>query len=107
MDTVQQQKHLQKLLGKLSQKILNQLKHVKVRRRLISTYKVIIKSNLVSEILGFVASGQIGLAIEKTTQSYPGLLEANLNLLFMLKCRQFIEMINGTDVSKINSNVFI
>ncbi|CAO1318165.1 unnamed protein product [Diamesa hyperborea] len=49
------------------------------------------------KILGFVASGQIGLAIEKTSRSYPGLLESNQNLLFMLKCRQFIEMINGTD----------
>lgn len=41
----------------------------------------------------------MGEAIETTQQLYPGLLESdsNTNLLFMLKCRQFIEMVNGTD----------
>lgn len=39
----------------------------------------------------------MGEAIETTQELYPGLLEHNLNLLFMLKCRQFIEMVNGTD----------
>lgn len=42
-------------------------------------------------------AGRMGEAIETTQQLYPGLLERNLNLLFMLKCRQFIEMVNGTD----------
>jgi hypothetical protein len=27
-----------------------------------------------------------------------GLLESNQNLLFMLKCRQFVEMVNGSDL---------
>lgn len=39
----------------------------------------------------------MGEAIETTTRLYPGLLEHNLNLLFMLKCRQFVEMVNGSD----------
>jgi hypothetical protein len=39
----------------------------------------------------------MGEAIETTQELYSGLLEHNLNLLFMLKCRQFIEMVNGTD----------
>ena len=39
----------------------------------------------------------MGEAIETTQKLYPGLLERNANLLFMLKCRQFIEMVNGTD----------
>lgn len=39
----------------------------------------------------------MGEAIELTSKLYPGLLEYNQNLLFMLKCRQFIEMVNGTD----------
>lgn len=42
-------------------------------------------------------NGKMGLAIEQTFRSYPGLLEKNQNLLFMLKCRQFVEMVNGSD----------
>lgn len=37
-------------------------------------------------------------AIENTLRAYPGLLENNKNLWFALKCRQFIEMINGADI---------
>ncbi|XP_064640296.1 ran-binding protein 9-like [Lineus longissimus] len=44
-----------------------------------------------------VLGGRMGEAIDTTQQLYPGLLERNANLLFMLKCRQFIEMVNGTD----------
>lgn len=29
---------------------------------------------------------------------FAGLLESNQNLLFMLKCRQFVEMVNGSDL---------
>lgn len=39
----------------------------------------------------------MGQAIDQTIRSYPGLLESNQNLLFMLKCRQFVEMVNGCD----------
>lgn len=39
----------------------------------------------------------MGEAIETTQQLYPSLLERNPNLLFTLKVRQFIEMVNGTD----------
>ncbi|XP_074864394.1 ran-binding protein 10 isoform X2 [Carettochelys insculpta] len=44
-----------------------------------------------------VLAGRVGEAIEATQQLYPGLLEHNPNLLFTLKCRQFVEMVNGTD----------
>ncbi|XP_059610165.1 ran-binding proteins 9/10 homolog isoform X1 [Phlebotomus argentipes] len=49
------------------------------------------------KILKLIMSGRMGHAIEQTMRSYPGLLENNQNLLFMLKCRQFIEMVNGCD----------
>lgn len=42
--------------------------------------------------------GRVGQAIEQTTRAYPGLLESNQNLMFMLKCRQFVEMVNGSDL---------
>lgn len=41
--------------------------------------------------------GRMGEAIESTRRLYPNLLEQNPNLLFMLKCRQFVEMVNGSD----------
>lgn len=50
-----------------------------------------------AEILKLVMSGRMGSAIEQTIRWYPGLLENNQNLMFMLKCRQFIEMVNGCD----------
>ncbi|XP_050731950.1 ran-binding protein 9-like isoform X4 [Eriocheir sinensis] len=49
------------------------------------------------KIQKLVLSGRMGEAIETVQQLYPGLLENNHNLLFMLKVRQFIEMVNGTD----------
>ncbi|XP_055531855.1 ran-binding protein 9 isoform X1 [Wyeomyia smithii] len=49
------------------------------------------------KIIKLVLSGRMGQAIEQTVHLYPGLLESNQNLLFMLKCRQFIEMVNGSD----------
>ncbi|XP_067003264.1 ran-binding protein 9 isoform X2 [Anabrus simplex] len=48
-------------------------------------------------ILKLVLAGRMGEAIETTSNLYPGLLERDQNLLFMLKCRQFVEMVNGTD----------
>lgn len=39
----------------------------------------------------------MGEAIDTTYDLYPGILETNPNLLFMLKCRQFVEMVSGTD----------
>ncbi|XP_050050150.1 ran-binding protein 9 [Dermacentor andersoni] len=44
-----------------------------------------------------VLAGRVGEAIETTQRLYPGLLENNPNLLFLLRCRQFVEMVNGTD----------
>ena len=42
-------------------------------------------------------AGRIGEAIDTTQKLYPGLLERNQNLLFLLKCRQFVEMVSGHD----------
>lgn len=39
----------------------------------------------------------MGEAINLTNKLYPGLLEKDSNLMFALKCRQFVEMVNGTD----------
>ena len=39
----------------------------------------------------------MGEAIEITQSLYPGLLESRPNLLFLLKVRQFIEMVDGSD----------
>ncbi|KAK6490694.1 ran-binding protein 9-like [Huso huso] len=49
------------------------------------------------KIQKLVLAGRMGEAIETTQQLYPSLVERNPNLLFMLKVRQFIEMVNGTD----------
>ncbi|KAL8570489.1 Ran-binding protein 10 [Nucella lapillus] len=51
-----------------------------------------------------VLDGRMGEAIEFTQQLYPGLLERDQNLLFMLKCRQFVEMVNGADSEVRRSN---
>lgn len=56
-----------------------------------------IKYELFLEILKLVQMGRIGQAIEQTQRAYPGLLDSNQNLMFMLKCRQFVEMVNGSD----------
>ncbi|XP_047000960.1 ran-binding protein 9 [Schistocerca americana] len=48
-------------------------------------------------ILKLVLAGRMGEAIETTSELYPGLLERDQNLLFLLKCRQFVEMVNGSD----------
>lgn len=58
---------------------------------------------IVSEILKLVLAGRMGEAIELTSRLYPGLLERDPNLLFALKCRQFVEMVNGSD-SEITQN---
>lgn len=50
------------------------------------------------KILKMILAGQMGEAIDLTMRLYPGLLESRPNLLFLLKCRQFIEMVNGSDV---------
>ncbi|XP_076236241.1 ran-binding protein M [Calliopsis andreniformis] len=57
-------------------------------------------------ILKLVLSGRMGEAIELTSRLYPGLLERDPNLLFALKCRQFVEMVNGSDSEVCqNSNI--
>lgn len=59
--------------------------------------------SFISEILKLVLAGRMGEAIELTSRLYPGLLERDPNLLFALKCRQFVEMVNGSD-SEITQN---
>ncbi|XP_073994195.1 ran-binding protein 9-like isoform X2 [Rhodnius prolixus] len=56
------------------------------------------------KILKLVLAGRMGEAIELTSHLYPGLLEERPNLHFMLKCRQFIEMVNGNDTADYQSN---
>lgn len=46
----------------------------------------------------------MGEAIEVTSRLYPGLLEKDPDLLFALKCRQFVEMVNGSDLEISQSN---
>ena len=51
----------------------------------------------VTGIQRLVLAGRMGEAIDTTYDLYPGILETKPDLLFKLKCRQFIEMVNGTD----------
>ncbi|CAI8038699.1 Ran-binding protein 9 [Geodia barretti] len=44
-----------------------------------------------------VMAGRVSEAVGVVQASYPGLLETNEELLFRLKCRQFVEMIAGCD----------
>ena len=44
-----------------------------------------------------ILAGRVSEAIEQTQTLYPGLLDQNPDLLFKLKCRQFIEMVGGHD----------
>jgi len=50
-----------------------------------------------------VLGGRIGEAISTTMQIYPGLLRNNVDLLFRLKVRQFIEMLAGADSLELES----
>lgn len=50
------------------------------------------------KILKLILAGRMSEAIDLTWRLYPGLLESRPNLLFLLKCRQFIEMVNGSDI---------
>jgi len=50
-----------------------------------------------------VLDGRIGEAISLTQQLYPGLLRDNVELLFRLKVRQFIEMISGADTLELTA----
>ena len=52
-----------------------------------------------------VLSGKIGEAIQLTNRLYPDVLNGNPNLLFALKCRQFVEMISGTCNDKSVTNM--
>lgn len=60
---------------------------------------------LFAEIQKLVLAGRMGEAIEYTRTCYPGLLESNAQLLFMLKCRQFVELVGGCDVQSDGKSV--
>ena len=49
------------------------------------------------EIRKLVMAGRISDAIVSVQGAYGDLLEHNVPLMFMLKCRQFIEMVAGVD----------
>lgn len=51
-----------------------------------------------------VLAGKIGEAIAITERLYPDVLTDNPNLLFALKCRQFIELVAGNDTWSISSS---
>lgn len=44
-----------------------------------------------------VLRGRISEALKLVRRAYPGILDSNKQLLFKLKCRQFVEMIGGYD----------
>lgn len=44
-----------------------------------------------------ILTGRISEAIDTIHSLYPGLMDQNPDLFFKLKCRQFIEMVNGCD----------
>lgn len=50
-----------------------------------------------------VLNGSLGEAIDLTYQLFPGILERNSNLLFALKVRQFIEMINNSNNNELSA----
>jgi hypothetical protein len=104
MDTVQQLRCLRKTQAKQLVKILHQLKIGKVSDQSYLKKKMHNYFSFRSflEILKLVSSGRMGQAIDLTIRSYPGLFDTNQDLLFMLKCRQFIEMVNGSDFEVIS-----
>lgn len=88
-------------LSSHSMRIWTPSKHVKVCELL--TYLSEVKTvyfffRCSAEIIKLIQTGKMSQAIENTVRAFPGLLENNKNLLFALKCRQFIEMINGADI---------
>lgn len=60
-------------------------------------YLVGYENSLITGIQQLVLTGQISEALRLVYSSYPGLLESNKELLFRLKCQQFIEMLIGND----------
>lgn len=48
---------------------------------------------IATEIQQLVLDGQIREAEEETKKLYPNLLESNPDLLFMLRCRHFVELV--------------
>ena len=51
------------------------------------------------EIQSLMLKGRISEAVRLVKSNYPGLLENSPELLFRIKCRQFVEMIAGYDTT--------
>lgn len=84
-----------------SMRIWTPSRHVKVCDLLINVSEsklILMLFRCFAEIIKLIQTGKMSQAIENTVRAFPGLLENNKNLLFALKCRQFIEMINGADI---------
>ena len=58
-----------------------------------------------SGIQSLVLRGRISEAVRLVRSSYPSLLENNPELMFRLKCRQFVEMIGGYDTADLWTNL--
>lgn len=52
-----------------------------------------------------VLRGRVSEALRFVRLAYPGILASNKRLLFKLKCRQFVEMIGGSDEIIVDSLV--
>ncbi|CAG8695517.1 19048_t:CDS:2 [Gigaspora margarita] len=59
------------------------------------------QSTYILEIRDAVLAGDIDYAITLTNSSYPGVLPSNVDILFQLRCRKFIEMIGACAGTKI------
>ena len=70
---------------------------------LIGAHFVYPPSSLPAEIQSLVMRGKVSDAVRVVRASYPNLLDSNLELLFTLKCRQFVEMIAGYDTADLAS----
>lgn len=55
-------------------------------------------------IQNLVLDGKMGKVISLIDSLYPGFLQMNANLHFMLKVRQFIEMVGGQDCCDVDNN---
>jgi hypothetical protein len=105
MDILPRLKYLPKLQGSPSLRISPPLKTGKVCSNILNSCHSLDRSVSLPTVINIfllgiqklVLAGRIGEAIETTQKLYPGLLERNQNLLFLLKCRQFVEMVSGHD----------
>jgi hypothetical protein len=89
-------------LHKLVQSWLFQNSYPKTAEAFTRSAKMECKENmqriqLRNRIQQYVLNGKISEAIELTNRLCPNMLQNNPNLLFALKCRQFVELISGAE----------